>query len=84
MSKFLSTRKGFSKYYGRVTKTGGVILLLTGVLIATNQPGYKFLYFDNLSFPNYAWLMSDISILGIFVADISFSGSKILLWEKLY
>ena len=37
MSKFLTTRKGFSKYYGRVTKTGGVILLLTGVLIATNQ-----------------------------------------------
>ena len=37
MSKFLITRKGFSKYYGRVTKTGGVILLLTGVLIATNQ-----------------------------------------------
>jgi cytochrome c-type biogenesis protein len=37
MSKFLTTRKGFGKYYGRVTKTGGVILLLTGVLIATNQ-----------------------------------------------
>ena len=37
MSKFLTTRKSFSKYYGRVTKTGGVILLLTGVLIATNQ-----------------------------------------------
>ena len=37
MSKFLTTRKGFSKYYGRVTKTGLVILLLTGVLIATNQ-----------------------------------------------
>ena len=37
MSKFLITRKGFSKYYGRVTKTGGVILLLTGILIATNQ-----------------------------------------------
>ena len=37
MSSFLATRKGFSKYYGRVTKTGGVILLLTGVLIATNQ-----------------------------------------------
>ena len=37
MSKFLTTRKGFSKYYGRVTKTGGVILLLTGILIATNQ-----------------------------------------------
>ena len=37
MSRFLTTRKGFSKYYGRVTKTGGVILLLTGILIATNQ-----------------------------------------------
>ena len=37
MSRFLNTRKGFSKYYGKVTKTGGVILLLTGVLIATNQ-----------------------------------------------
>ncbi len=37
MSRFLITRKGFSKYYGRVTKTGGVILLLTGILIATNQ-----------------------------------------------
>ena len=37
MSKFLTTRKGFSKYYGRVTKTGGVILLLTGILIITNQ-----------------------------------------------
>ena len=37
MSKFLTTRQGFSKYYGRVTKTGGTILLLTGILIATNQ-----------------------------------------------
>ena len=37
MSRFLITRKGFSKYYGRVTKSGGVILLLTGILIATNQ-----------------------------------------------
>ena len=37
MSKFLTTRKGFSKYYGSVTKTGGAILLITGVLIATNQ-----------------------------------------------
>ena len=37
MSKFLTTRKDFSKYYGRVNKTGGVTLLLTGVLIATNQ-----------------------------------------------
>ena len=37
MNKFLTTRKGFSAYYGVVTKTGGVILLFTGVLIATNQ-----------------------------------------------
>ena len=37
MSNFLITRKGFSKYYGTVTKTGGAILLITGVLIATNQ-----------------------------------------------
>ena len=34
----------------------------------------KFLYFDN--FPPNHCLMSDI-VLGIFVADISFSGSKI-------
>ena len=37
MNKFLTTRKGFGKYYGRVTKTGGAILLITGILIATNQ-----------------------------------------------
>ena len=37
MNKFLTTRKGFSRYYGRVTKTGGAILLITGILIATNQ-----------------------------------------------
>ena len=37
MSRFLTSKKGFSKFYGRVTKTGGVILLLTGILIATNQ-----------------------------------------------
>ena len=37
MSRFLASRKGFSKYYGKVTKTGGVILLVTGILIATNQ-----------------------------------------------
>ena len=37
MSKFLTTRKGFNKYYGIVTKTVGVILLITGILIATNQ-----------------------------------------------
>ncbi len=37
MSKFLITRKGFNKYYGSVTKIGGAILLVTGILIATNQ-----------------------------------------------
>ena len=37
MSKFLTTRKGFNKHYAKVTKTGGVILLITGVLISTNQ-----------------------------------------------
>ena len=37
MSKFLTTRKGFNKYYGRVTKIGGTILFITGILIATNQ-----------------------------------------------
>ena len=37
MSKFLITRKGFNKYYGAVTKIGGTILLITGVLIASNQ-----------------------------------------------
>lgn len=37
MNKFLSSKKGFGKYYGRVTKTGGAILLITGILILTNQ-----------------------------------------------
>ena len=37
MSVFLNSKKGFSKYSGRVTKTGGMILLITGVLILTNQ-----------------------------------------------
>ena len=37
MNKFLISKKGFSKYYGRVTKTGGIILLITGILITTNQ-----------------------------------------------
>ena len=37
MSKFLVSKKGFGKYYNRVTKTGGVILLVTGILISTNQ-----------------------------------------------
>jgi len=37
MTVFLNSKKGFGKYYGRVTKTGGVILLITGILIITNQ-----------------------------------------------
>ncbi len=37
MSRFLHTKKGFGKYYNRITITGGAILLVTGILIATNQ-----------------------------------------------
>ncbi|MDB9752338.1 cytochrome c biogenesis protein CcdA [Pelagibacteraceae bacterium] len=37
MNKFLVSKKGFGKYYNRITKTGGIILLITGVLITTNQ-----------------------------------------------
>ena len=37
MSRFLSSKKGIGKYYGRITKSGGAILLITGVLITTNQ-----------------------------------------------
>ena len=37
MNKFLDSKKGFGKYYNRITKTGGIILLLTGILITTNQ-----------------------------------------------
>jgi len=37
MSKFLSSKKGFGKYYGIITKTGGTTLLITGILITTNQ-----------------------------------------------
>ena len=36
MSRFLTTKKGFGKYYETITKTGGVILLITGILITTN------------------------------------------------
>ena len=36
MSIFLNTKKGFGKYYGTITKSGGAILLITGVLITTN------------------------------------------------
>jgi len=37
MSLFLNSKKGFGKYYSWVTKTGGAILLITGILITTNQ-----------------------------------------------
>ncbi len=37
MNSFLTSKRGFGKYYNRITKTGGIILLLTGVLITTNQ-----------------------------------------------
>ena len=37
MNQFLISKKGFGKYYGIVTKTGGIILLITGILIFTNQ-----------------------------------------------
>jgi cytochrome c-type biogenesis protein len=37
MNKFLNSKKGFGKHYGRITKTGGAVLLITGTLIATNQ-----------------------------------------------
>ena len=37
MSKFLVSKKGFGKHYNKITKTGGAILLITGILISTNQ-----------------------------------------------
>jgi cytochrome c-type biogenesis protein len=37
MSQFLVSKRGFGKYYGRVTIIGGIILLITGILILTNQ-----------------------------------------------
>ncbi len=37
MNSFLVSKKGFGKYYSKITKSGGFILLLTGILIATNQ-----------------------------------------------
>ena len=37
MNRFLISKKSFGKYYNRVTKTGDSILLITGVLILTNQ-----------------------------------------------
>jgi cytochrome c-type biogenesis protein len=37
MTIFLNSKKSFSKYYSLVTKIGGITLLITGVLIVTNQ-----------------------------------------------
>ena len=37
INRFLISKRGFGKYYNRITKTGGIILLITGILIATNQ-----------------------------------------------
>ena len=37
INKFLTSKKGFNKHYNKITKTGGVILLITGILISTNQ-----------------------------------------------
>ena len=37
MNKFLVSKKGSGKYYNKITKTGGTILLFTGILISTNQ-----------------------------------------------
>ena len=34
--KGVGIKKGFGKYYGTITKTGGAILLATGILITTN------------------------------------------------
>jgi len=36
MSRFLNSKKSFGKYYGTITKSGGAILLITGILITTN------------------------------------------------
>ena len=37
MTIFLNSKKGFSKHYSKVIKGGGIILLITGVLILTNS-----------------------------------------------
>ena len=37
MNNFLISKKGFSKYFNIITKSGGAILLVTGILISTNQ-----------------------------------------------
>ena len=37
MTIFLNSKKGFGKHYLKVKKGGGVILLITGILILTNS-----------------------------------------------
>ena len=37
MNKFINTKKNFGKHFNKITKSGGVILLITGILISTNQ-----------------------------------------------
>ena len=37
MTIFLNSKKGFGKHYSKVKKGGGIILLITGILILTNQ-----------------------------------------------
>ena len=37
IDKFLLFSKGFKKYISKITKVGGIILLLTGIAILTNQ-----------------------------------------------
>ncbi len=37
MTVFLNSKKGLSKHYSKIIKGGGIVLLITGVLILTNQ-----------------------------------------------
>ena len=63
MSKFLTTRKGFKNIMDRVTKTGGAILLITGILIATNQiQVISYYILTTFPFLTTSWLMSNISV----------------------
>ena len=74
MSSFLISKKGFGKYYNKITKTG-ILLLITGILIASNQiQVISYYILTTFPFLTSLRLMSDITVLGIFVADISFSG----------
>ena len=55
MSRFINTKKGFGKYYGTITKSGGAILLITGILITTNYI-QVISYYILTTFPNLAKL----------------------------